>query len=63
VLLLEQGLVGSAPLLLPPGGAGALELLEDAFVDRARQAVWSEDLVGAGECALEPHKTGIILVP
>jgi hypothetical protein len=63
VLLFEEGFVGAAPLLLPPRGAGAFELLEDPFVDRARQAVRSEDLVGARKCALEPHKTGIILVP
>jgi hypothetical protein len=63
VLLLEEGFVGAAPLSSHRAGPGAFELLEDPFVDRARQAVRSEDLVGARKCALEPHKTGIILVP
>jgi hypothetical protein len=53
--------VRPAQLLFPPFAARALQLAEDGFVDRARRPVGEEDLVGAGECALEPHRTGIIL--
>ena len=63
VLLVEQEPVRPAQLLLPPLRSRAPELVEDRLVDRSRRPVREEDLVCAGECALEPHRTGIILGP
>ena len=63
VLLLEQQPVRPAQLFLPPPRPRAPELAEDRIVDRPRRPVGEEDLVCAGKCALEPHRTGIILGP
>src|SRR5215212_11886225 len=61
VLLVEQETVRLAQLLLPPLGACAPQLVEDRLVDPTQSSFWKEDLVCARECALEPHRTGIIL--
>src|SRR3712207_4044797 len=48
------------PLLLPVRRSDALQLIQDRLVDLARRPAGQEDLVGAGECALEPHEMEII---
>jgi hypothetical protein len=63
VLLVEQKPVRLAKLPFPPLGACALQLVEDRLVDPTQSAFREEDLVRAGECALEPHRRGIILAP
>src|SRR5215207_6535703 len=63
MLLVEQQPVRLAQLPFPPLGACASQLVEDRLVDPAQSSFWEEDLVWARECALEPHRWGIILVP
>ena len=63
VLLVEQQPVRLAQLPFPPLGACAPQLVEDRLVDPTQSPVREEDLVCAGECALEPHRMGIILAP
>src|SRR5215208_4761602 len=63
VLLVEQETVRLAQLPFPPLGACASQLVEDRLVDPTQSSFREEDLVWARECALEPHRLGIILAP
>ena len=63
VLLVEQQPVRLAQLLFPPLCTRASQLVEDRLVDPTQRPVGEEDLVCARECALEPHRLGIILAP
>ena len=44
-------------------GARAFQLVEDRLVDPTQSSFRKEDLVCARQCALEPHRMGIILAP
>jgi len=62
VLFFEEEPVRVPDLLVPAFRAVGRQLFEDGFVDGERGTIGEKYLVGARECAIEPHKTKIILV-